>query len=148
MCNPSALGYAGVGLSALGSVQDGNEAARTGAYNARIAELMARDAEARGADEEQKYRGRIRQLMGSQRAAIGGANLEMSGTPLDILVDTAGVGERDALTIRGNAEREAFGLRSQGAEMLRQGKAAKKRGLFGAAGTLLTGIPTVQSWKK
>jgi hypothetical protein len=146
MCSPQAAGYAGVGLTAIGSIQDGNEASKAAAYNARIAELMARDAEKRGADEEQRYRGRIRQLIGSQRAAIGGRNLDVSGTPLDILLDSAQIGERDALTIRGNAEREAFGLRSQGAEMLRQGKAAKKRGLVGAAGTLLTGIPQVKSW--
>jgi hypothetical protein len=146
MCSPQAVGYAGVGLQAAGQIQDGKEASKAAAYNARIAELVARDAEKRGADEELRYRGRIRQLIGSQRAAIGGANLELSGTPLDILLDTAEIGERDALTIRGNTEREAAGLRSQGAEFLRSGKAAKKRGVVGAAGTLLTGIPQVKSW--
>ena len=44
--------------------------------------------------------------------AANGVDLS-SGSPLDILGDTAMYGELDALTIRSNAEREAYGYRVQ-----------------------------------
>jgi hypothetical protein len=40
----------------------------------------------------------------------------VSGTPLNLLSDTAQIGEEDAQTIRNNAAREAWGYRNQANE--------------------------------
>lgn len=144
MCNP-AIAYAGMALSTLGQVQQGREEHQAGLYNARIAEIMARDAEERGLREEEQYRAQVHKLQGRARASLGAKNVELSGSPLDILTETAEIGERDALQIRQNSEREAFGLRSQGAEAMRRGKQAKKGSLFGAVGTLLTGSSSIRA---
>ena len=53
-------------------------------------------------------------------------------------MDTARVGEQDALTIRGNARKTAAGLTGQAGEYLRQGRAGKRQGYFQAGSTLLT----------
>ena len=67
-------------------------------------------------------------------------------TPLDTLVDTATMGELDALTIRRNAAREAYDYETQGvnyrsdATLSRMNaSAAKTGGYLGAAGTILGG---------
>ena len=68
------------------------------------------------------------------------------GSPLDTLVDTATLGELDALTIRSNAYREERDIRQQGANYRGQAgvdRAAASSALTGgylnAAGTLLGG---------
>ena len=87
------------------------------AENNRIAaERMATDSEARGRVEEDRARLRTRSLMGTQIAALAGQGTDLAGSPTDILGDTAAAGETDALTIRTNAAREAWGYRTKGVE--------------------------------
>jgi hypothetical protein len=72
-----------------------------------------------------------------------------SGSPLDVLMDTAQLGELDALTIRANAEREAYGFRSQQGNLTAQagltqmaGRNAVTAGYIGAGSTLLSSAAT------
>lgn len=132
-------------------------------YNAAVAELQARDAEQRGALEANRYRAMVRQVIGAQRAGFAAGNIDVGyGSAVDVQTDTAFLGELDALTIRTNAAREAWGYRVEAADLrqraviarqegaamieqgrlaraagLAQGRAARTQGNLGAAATLL-----------
>lgn len=145
------MGFAqliGGGIDAAGKIAGGKQDAATAETNRRLAEAQAGDALLRGTIEESRYRRQIAQIIGGQKAAFGSRNVTQSGTALDILADTAMVGEEDALTIRNNAAREAWGYRNQANEASRWG-ANQKTNAFGAAGgTLLTsGSQAYGQWK-
>lgn len=82
--------------------------------NSIIAERQAQDALDRGRTEEQMHRIKIGQLKGQQVNAFAKNGVETdSGSALDTLSDTAMIGELESLTIRNNAEREAYGYKVQ-----------------------------------
>lgn len=149
---------AGAGVSAMGAYRQ-SEATKAGyeyqsavnRNNAIIAEWQAQDALQRGQTAEQRQRLKAAQLKGSQRAALAARGVALDeGSPLAILQDTEFMAEQDALTIRDNAAREAWGYRTQSrnytndASMLNARADAESP--FGAAATtLLTGAGTVAS---
>lgn len=155
MCDLSmALMLGSTLLGAAGQVQQGKAAAAAANYNAKVQEMnaqlserRARDAIERGAAEEQRKRMEVAKISGQQRAAMAANGVDLGfGSPLDTLVDTAVLGELDALTIRSNTYREAYDRRVEaanqraGANLSRmEGKAAKTGGYLAAAGTVLTG---------
>lgn len=133
---------AGTAVSARSSIMAGRAANQAGQYNARMAEMQARDAELRGQEAEARHRKDVSRLTGSQRAALAGQGVDVNdlgGSAMDIQTDTAYLGELDALTIRNNAAREAWGFRSQAANYSAQGRNAQAAGTLNAAGTLLGG---------
>ena len=97
--------------------------------NATLAERMAVDAEDRGRNLEQEQRLRTRQLIGQERVqfAKGGVRLGDSGT-INTEADAAAFGELDALTLRSNAQREAYGYRTQGMNFQSEGALARASG--------------------
>lgn len=148
----------GAGAGALGAAQQGNAAAGAAQYqaavarnNQRVAEWQARDAEDRGRVAEQNQRFKTSGVIGAQRAAAGASGVEVNtGSAADLTADTAALGELDALTIRSNAGREAWGHRvnadnyAANAEMLDvQAKEAKRAGTFGAITSILGGVSSV-----
>lgn len=154
----AAASVLGTGVSAFGQVQAGQAAKAAGDYNAAVArnnqivaEQQAADAQRRGDVAETEQRRKVRMLAGTQRAALAASGVQLdSGTALDILGDTAAMGELDALTIRNNAEREAYGYRVQGVNFgaeaglqSMRGQSAMTSGLIGAGGTVLSGAGNV-----
>lgn len=146
--------FAGTVMGAVGQYQQGQAAAAQAEYNAAVArnnqiisEQQAQDALKRGQIAEEQKRRETSALIGRQRATLAASGVALDqGNPLDILGDTAQFGELDALTIRNNADREAYGYRVQGMNFaaeagLNDARAAASRqaGLMGAAGTLLSG---------
>lgn len=141
-------------MGGAGAIQQGQAQAASARYNAQVAEMNARmadraakDALERGKLEEQKQREKTAQIIGQQRAGMAANGLDLSfGSPLDTLVDTATLGELDALTIRANTYRDERDIRQQGANyrgqagMYRAGaSSALSGGYLNAAGTLLGG---------
>ena len=107
--------------------------------NAKAANNQARNTELSAQVDEDRRRQMTRQQLATQRSVLAANNLDMStGTAVEILGDTAAIGEQDALTIRANAAREAWGLRSQANDYLNQGRVARVSGNNAARGTLLT----------
>jgi hypothetical protein len=97
-------------------------------FNAHVADLQAADATTRGAEEESRFRTSVRGLIGSQRAGFAGQGVDVgSGSALDVQADAAYLGELDALTIRSNAAREAWGYQVQ-SENYRQDAAVQRKG--------------------
>jgi len=138
----------GAGIGIAGDLEQGKIDAATAETNRRLAMAQANDALLRGSIEESRYRRQIAQVIGGQKAAFGQRNVAVSGTPLDILSDTAQVGEEDALTIRNNAARQAWGYRNQASEASRWGDNQLLNSRGKAVGTLLTaGAQAYGQWK-
>lgn len=82
--------------------------------NARMANLQAEDAINRGNKEANNVKRQTRVLIGSQRAAMAAQGIDLGvGSALDIQEETAALGAEDALTIKNNAWREAWGYKAQ-----------------------------------
>lgn len=144
-------------VGAGGAIMQGQAQAKQAKYqsavernNAKIAGWQADDATKRGQIEEQRQRLATARLRGAQRAGMAANGVEIdSGSPLDILMDTQQLGELDALTIRSNAEREAYGFRSQQGNLMAQagltqmaGRNAQTAGYISAGSTLLSSAAT------
>lgn len=141
-------------MGGVGAVQQGNAAAASANYNAKVADMnakiaerQARDAVERGAVEEQQQRMKTSAILGQQKAAMAANGVDLKfGSPLDALVDTATMGELDALTIRANTYREErdirqAGLNAQGqAGLMRaEAKNSKTAGFLNGFSTVLSG---------
>jgi hypothetical protein len=124
MCDLTmALGAASLAFGAMGAYQQSASAKASMEYqsqvaqnNAITAEYQAQDAVKRGEVAEAEQRRRTSMMKGSQTARLAANGLDISeGSALNILSDTDWMGEQDALTVRDNASREAWGYRQQGA---------------------------------
>lgn len=163
MCTPMLgmiLNFAGAMSQAAGQRQAAEAKAAEYRYqaqiddnNRKVALWKAEDAKARGAKDEAALRVKVAQLKGRQRSALAASGVEVgSGSALDILGDTAALGELDALTIRSNAERESYEQRVVASNL--KANAGMKRmgadnaiiaGKIGARTSLLTGAGSVAS---
>lgn len=151
------IGAAGTIYQAQSASASANYQAQVNENNAIIADRNAADARKRGAEAEQEHRRRVSALQGKQTAVMAASGVDLgSGSPLNILADTAQMGELDAVTIRNNAEREALGYESQGmnfraeAQLSRSAaKSARTAGMIGAAGSVVSGFGQVaEKWYK
>lgn len=162
------LAVASTGAQAVGQVKAGKAAKSAGVkqqqaansqadlqdWNASVADLQAVDAVERGAEEESRYRTQIRGAIATQRTNIAAGNVDVGfGSAVDVQGDAAYVGELDALTLRTNAAREAWGYQVQATDLRKRAEIARKEGVYlaetgrqnqsaanwGAGGTLLGG---------
>lgn len=116
----------GIGFMAAGGYmqykgqrQAGAMAEQAGQFNAAVGEIKAKDAEQRGVQDEFFHRLRTRKLIGEQRVAFAASGVDITdpdSTAVNVVADTAKMSEIDALTIRMNAAREAWGYRTQAAQ--------------------------------
>lgn len=142
-------------VGAAGTMAQASAQAEASKYNAEIAEMNAtlaernaKDALEAGALEEQAKRTELAQLQGQQRAAMAASGVDLTfGSPLDTMVDSAVIGELDALTIRQNAYRKNYDYRVEavnqraGATLHEmEADAAMTGGAISAAGTILGGV--------
>lgn len=141
------VGVVGAGVQMAGQMKQGKQAKETGEANARLGRAQAQDSLLRGAIEESMYRRQIASIVGGQKAAFGARNVAVSGTALDILSDTAQIGEEDVINIRNNAAREAWGYRMGANESSRWGANQLSNAKNQALGTLLTsGAQAYGTW--
>lgn len=117
MCGPVALGAVGLGASVVGSVVGARaqrhqmeHQAAIADNNATIAGWQRTDALRRGRRDESFHRLQTAQRQSRQAAALAANGHELgSGSALRLLADTDFIGELEALDIRDNAAREAYG---------------------------------------
>ena len=154
------LTLAGLGIEALGQLRAGRQAKRAGEANAQSIEEVARqnadlilqgadlnagvdifnagiydasavDAVTRGQETENRFRTQLKGLIGSQRVSYAAQGVDVAeGSPLEVQMDTAHQGELDALTIRTNAAREAWGYSVQAQGSRLQAERTRKLGLL------------------
>lgn len=153
---------AGTGLSAYGMYTQSQAAKDQANYQAAvqrnnqlIANRQAEDILKRGTLEERQYRSKVAQIKADQIVGLASQGVDITdGTSVDLLADTAALGELDAQTIRSNAERAAYDARVQasnfGASAQLSSLSAKAQNpLVAGGGTLLSGLGQVASkWYK
>ena len=121
MCEPTIIAGMSAVIGAAGTIASAQASSGQASYQAQvarnnqiIAQRNAADALKRGDVEEDKVRQRAASIMGQQRARLAGQGSVLDdGSPLDIQMDTAGLSELDARTVRSNFQREAYGFEVQ-----------------------------------
>lgn len=145
---PLIIAGVGAGISAYGQWKAGKQAKKAGQaaqaasndqaelldYNAHVADLQAQDAVDRGTQEESRFRQGVKLMVGSQRTGIAASGVDVGyGSAVDVQADAAYLGELDALTLRTNAAREAWGYKVQAFNTRRQAMITRKEGVQQAA---------------
>lgn len=106
---------AGAVTSGIASSNAASYSAQVAQNNATIASQNAAYATQAGQVKEQASRMKTAGVIGQQKAIQGASGLDVgSGSNLDVRNSTADLGELDALTIRNNAAREAYGYQTTG----------------------------------
>lgn len=135
-----AVGAIGGIVGAIGQIQAGNAAAAAGNYNASISDQNASRIRAEAAVEVADKQREIRKQLGSIRAAYGASGIDFSGSPLDVLADSATEGAWDVTKIKYKAEVAAVDQENQ-ANLYRMGaSSAQTAGYLGAGASFLSGV--------
>lgn len=145
-------------LGAVSSAQQGNAAKAQAEYQAQVARNNAKIAQnnadmkrQEGIEEARTQRLKTIQKIGSQQAAMAANGFDVgSGTNLDVIEDTASMGELDALTVQYNKETQALAYEQQAGNFNNQanldmleGQNAQKAGMMGAVGKGLNGLASI-----
>lgn len=149
------------GLQAYGQIEAGNAAHEAAMYQAQVERnnaIMERNRAAQerqaGEVEAMQKRREVAKIIGMQRAGIGASGVEMSGSPLDVLEDTALQGAYDVALIRHNAELRARdrdfaaqNFEAQAELTTMSGRNARRQGFISALGTAAsTGSSLAGQW--
>lgn len=130
----SALGVGGALMSAVGALQAGANADRVGQYNAAAAQQQA-------AADEATQRRRANALLGQARANAGASGIELSGSPLEVIANSAAEAELDALNIR-------YGGQVRAERSRIEGSVARSQSYTTAASNLLMGLSSASRGSK
>ena len=134
----------GLGAKMIGGITSANDTADIMNANAETARRQAIAEQNAGKGESLKLSKEKRQIAGEQTAAFGASGVDLSsGTPLDVMAQTAGNVERDIIQTGINADTKASGLRYQA--NIYDWAAQKKRmaGWLGAGTDLLSGVGAI-----
>lgn len=123
----SAAASTAIGITS--SIQQGeqqqayyNYQAQVAQENAKIAQSNAALERQQGIEESRLQRIKTAQAIGSQQTAMAANGIDVTqGTALDVIEDTAAMGELDALQTRYNYERKAIQYEQQANNFLNQG---------------------------
>lgn len=126
-------------LSGVSQYEAGQQRSSLYRTNAIIAGEQAQSELQAGSANEEQQRLRGQAMTGQQVNTIGANNLQQRGTPSQVVSSTAALNEMNALTIRNNAARKAWGFRVQQVSDQRQSDLAASAGDFNAAGSILGG---------
>ena len=126
-------------VAAAAKAYQGYQAQQQAKRNEKVLKQEAQAARAKSQYDEGLHRDRVRQLLSRQRALYGAAGVQIQGSPLLGLEDTAAKGELDALAIRHRGETEYRRFRNRAELVRKEGDAAFKAGLVNAGSPLLSG---------
>ena len=135
-----AIGMIGTGVSALGKIQAGNQAASAHKYNAQIALQQADATRTSGKLEEFKQNKRDAQVIGMQRATSAKSGVSFTGSPIMVLKDSLANANLTMMINRYNTEVEARSYESQAKIDRRMASNAKSSGMMSAGATILGGV--------
>ena len=146
------IAITGIAISAYSAYEQGKAAEEQGKFQAKIA---ARNAEQAQREAEGKRQAAAeaaiqkeregRALKGRQRALYAKSGVELRGSPLSVLVETAQDIEADRLTIlregaiAGSTDEYRAGIiRAEGSAAKKRGQAAKRASVLSAVGSSMT----------
>ena len=125
-----------------------NYQAQVAKENAKIAEQNAATERQQGIEEARLQRMKTIQAVGSQKTAMAANGVDITqGTALDVIEDTATMGELDALQTRYNYERKALSYEATANNFTNQanldiiaGQNARTAGVYNSLSTGLAGL--------
>lgn len=138
-------------VGAMGAMQQGKAQSQAATYTAQVADRNAKIARQQADVEQEDQRRENMRQRGAIRAAYGGSGIEMAGSPLDVLEDTAMEQELDVERIGYRGALRALGENDKANLARAEAENAKSAGAIGAmgsilkAGTSLLGNPLVKS---
>ena len=136
----------GAGVSVLGTVMNAIGQSNAADYNAKIASNNAAEARYQGQKAQELQDQQARQKMGLMVANYGSSGVSSdSGSPLDILGQSAAQAKLDNLNIGYNANLKASGYDNTAALDTAQGNNALTSGLLSAVGQGASGYAKYKS---
>lgn len=134
------------GMGVYQGIQSGKDAKAWSEYNAGVMVNEATMARQNAALEAEQQRKAGARLKGEQRAAFARAGVDISsGSPLDVLAETASETELAISTIKWAGEQQAKRAISAAEAERMKGKAAERASYWGAGSTFLTGASKATS---
>lgn len=142
-------------FGAIGGILGGQDAAKAAKYNARmeaqnaaVAKVNANIAGEAGAEQAAISSQKTREEAGAVRATRAASGIETnSGSGVDVDASVRELGQLDAMTIRSNAAKEAYGYQVQAANHMAQSNLDKEEasndleaGWVKGAGTFLGSV--------
>jgi hypothetical protein len=132
------LGALGTGLSAVSSIQQGKQQAQMMEAQAKAARMEAQSIQQAGKAESLKLSRERRQMIGQQANLYGAAGVDIgSGSPLDVMAQTAGSYEEDLQNIGYGTDLRAASKNYQASIYDWMAPQKRRAGWLSAAGTVL-----------
>ena len=137
---PMVLMIAGTAMSAIGTYQQSQTQAATAKYNAQVAAQQAEAVRRAGEFEAAKIAREKKQMLGRQKARYGKAGvLSFTGSPLEVMADTAAQYELDIAASRYNTQVGVSRYKYESTYQKGMAGRYATAGYIGAGSTLLTG---------
>lgn len=156
----AAASLASTAIGTVGAIQQGQAQKASATYNAAVQNQNAKISEANaqivsqaGAEQEAMQERKTRSEVGQIKANQAASGVDVnSGSALDTQASASELGALDALTIRSNATKEAYGYQVQGVNQKAQasldtfeGQNDETASYYKAAGTFLGGASDASS---
>lgn len=129
----------GTVVSVFGAISQGQQAADAARYDAQVAERNAVIARQQAAADAQAQQRDARRRIGAARAAYGSAGVDLEGSPLDALEESAANAELDRQNILYRGRLREIGYTDQAASSRVAGSQAESAGYMRAGSALLSG---------
>lgn len=139
----TSLGALGGVVGAAGALSSGAQQSALSEYNAKVSEANALATKQASLEEEDKHRQNAHRLLSDQAGTFAASGVDLEGSPLEIMSQTAAQAERDAITIRNSGSVAEAQQRSQAAMDRLSAKSATSSSYWKAGSSLLTGVSSM-----
>ncbi len=129
--------------TAYASYETGRQQRKVGRANAKMLEHEAEQARYSAKVKAERYKREAARRMGQMRAGYAVSGVDVEGTPLLVLMESASEAAKDEERIRQGGEQQAWGLLSRANIQRIGGKGAYTAGAMGAGSSLLGGAARV-----
>jgi hypothetical protein len=132
---------------AASAIRSGNQAEAAAEYQAQVADVNAQQAQMAAEAEAEDRKRRARYLLGSQLAATGASGVQVEGSPLLVMMDSAVQEDLEARRIRYRGYLQTAGSNNQAALARYEAGNYRTAGYMNAGTSLLKGGSTLAARK-
>ncbi len=129
----AALPFIAAAFNVVGALSSANAERKAQNFNAAVAERNATVARSSAAADAATQDREARRRIGAARAAYGAAGVQLEGSPLDVVEDSAAQAELDKMNILYKGELQAIGQTDTASLSRSRASSATTAGIFGAA---------------
>jgi hypothetical protein len=136
---------AGAAVGTVSSLEAASAQEKAQKYNAAVARNQAQSAQQQAQMEANRIRQHNRLIAGKQRSAILKSGVDISGSAVDVMYDSAIQGEWDALIALYTGKMQSDNLEASARLSQFQGSTARQMGYYNAGNSILTGAGGIAS---